>query len=111
MKQSKEQSATDFMSQVELEASRSGIMGDQWRCVVVQGILSHVRQFVVTCEGNDVNSLRKWLAVADAAAESDPNVDISSAVNNIQRRLEEMRVNVAYPSNKNERDRSQSPSK
>ena len=63
---------------------------------MVQGLLPHVRQFVVTREGNDVNSLRKWLTVADAAAEPVPNVDISSAVMDIQRRLEEMRVNAAY---------------
>ena len=60
MKQGKEQSATDFMSRVELEASRAGITGDQLRCVVVQGLLPHVRQFVVTREGNDINSHRKW---------------------------------------------------
>ena len=109
MKQGKEQSATDFMSRVELEASRAGITRDQLMCVVVQGLLPHVPQFVVTREGNDVNSLRKWLTVADAAAEPDANVDISSAVKDIQRRLEEMRVHAAYPSNNNERDRSQSP--
>ena len=34
--QGTEQSATDFMSRVELEASRAGITGDQLRCVVVQ---------------------------------------------------------------------------
>ena len=78
-------------------------------CIVVQGILQHVRQFVVTREGNDVNSRRKWLTVADAVAEPDSNVDISSAVKDIQRRLEEMRVNAAYQSNSNERGRSQSP--
>ena len=93
------------MSRVELEASRAGITGDQLRCVVVHGLLPHVRQFVVTREGNDVNSLRKWLTVADAAAEPNPNVDISLAGKDIQRRLEEMRVNAAYPSNNNERDR------
>ena len=59
MKQGKEQSATDFISRVELEASRAGITGDQLRSVVVQCLLPHVRQFVVTREGNDVNSLRK----------------------------------------------------
>ena len=48
MKQDKEQSAIDFMSRVELEASRAGITGDQLRCVVVQGLLPHVRQFMVT---------------------------------------------------------------
>ena len=36
-----------------------GHYGDQLRCVVFQGLLPHVRQFVVTREGNDVNSLRK----------------------------------------------------
>ena len=102
MKQGKEQSAVDFMSGVEVEASRAGIKGDQLRCVVVKGLLPYVRQFVVTREGNDVNSLRKWFTVADAAAERDPNVDISSAVKDIQRRLEEMRIHAAYPSN-NER--------
>ena len=109
MKQGKEQSAVDFMSGVDVKASRAGITGDQFRCVVVQGLLPYVRQFVITREGNDDNSLRKWLAVADAAAEPDSNVDISSAVKDIQRRLEEMGVQAAYPSNNNERDRSQSP--
>ena len=37
-----------------------------------------------------------WFAVADTEAEPDPNVDISSAVQDIQRRLKEMRVHMAY---------------
>ena len=72
MKQRTGQSATDFMSDVDLEASRVVIEGDQLRCVILQGLLPNIRQFVVTREGNDVNSLRKWLTVADASAIQDP---------------------------------------
>ena len=55
------------MSDVELEVSRAGKEGDQLRCVIVQGLLPNIRQYMVTREGNDVNSLRRWLTVADAA--------------------------------------------
>ena len=67
MKQRSGQSASDYMSAVELEASRAGIEGDQLRCVIVQALLSNIRQFVVTREDNDVNSLRRWLTVADGS--------------------------------------------
>ena len=104
MKQSTGQSAFDFMSAVELEASRAGIEGDQLRCVIVQGLLPNLRQFVVAREGNDVNSLWRWLTVADAAAVPDPKDEISSVVKDIQKRLEEMRVHAAYPSMCQERE-------
>ena len=78
------------MSDVELEASRAVIEVDQLRCVIVQGLLPNIRQFVVTREGNDVNSLKRWLMVADAAAVSDPKDEISSVVKDIQKRLEKM---------------------
>ena len=87
MKQGKDQSAVDSISAVEVEAGRVGITREQLRSVLVQGLVPYVRQYVVTLEGNDVNSLRKWLAVADTAAEPGPNVYISSAVKDIQRRL------------------------
>ena len=113
MKQKAGQSAIDYMACVELEARRAGIEGDQLRYVIVQGLLPNTRQFVVTREGNDINSLRKWLTVADAAAVPDPKEDISSVVKDIQRRLEEMRVNAAYQTEAKERvpprSASQSP--
>ena len=80
MKQRTGQSASDYMSAIELEASRAGIEGDQLRCVITQGLLTNIRKFVVTREGNDVNSLRRWLTVADAAAVPDPKDEISSVV-------------------------------
>ena len=66
MKQKTGQSAIDFMTSVEVHDRRAGIEGDQFRCVIVQGLLPNTRQFVVTHEGNDINSLRKWLTVCDA---------------------------------------------
>ena len=84
------------MACVETEARRAGIEGDQLRCVIVQGLLHSTRQFVVTGEGNDIVSLRKWLTVVNAAAVPNPKVDISNVVKDIQKRLEEMRVNAAY---------------
>ena len=95
MKQRTGQSATDFMSDVELEASRVGNEGYKLRCVFVQGLLPNIRQFVVTREGNDVNSLRMWLVIADAAAVPNPKDEISSVVKDIQKRLERMRVHAA----------------
>ena len=82
------------------------------RCVIVQGLLPNIRQFVVTREGNDVNSLRRWLTIADAAAVPDPKDKISSVVKDIQKRPEKMRVHAAYPSNGQRREspRSTSPS-
>ena len=69
---------------------------------------------MVTREGNDITSLRKWLTVANAAAISDPKEDISNVVKDIQKRLEEMRVNAAYQTELKERvpprSASQSPS-
>ena len=113
MKQKAGQSAIDYMACVELEARRAGIEGDQLRCIIVQGLLPNTRQFVVPCDGNDINSLRKWLTVADAAAVPDPKEDISSAIKDIQRRLEEMRVHAAYSTEVKERvsprSASQSP--
>ena len=101
------------MSTVELEASRAAIEGDRLRCVIVQGSLPNIRQFEVTREGNDVNSLRRWLTVADAAAVPDPKDEISAVVKDSQKRLEEMRVHAAYPSNgqgrASPRSTSQSP--
>ena len=85
MKQKAGQSAIDYMACVELETRRAGIEGDQLRYVIVQGLLPSTRQFVVRREGNDINSLRKWLTVSDAAAVPDPEEDISSAVKDIQR--------------------------
>ena len=99
MKQRTGQSVSDYMSAVELEASRAEIEGDQLRCVIIQGLLPNIRHFVVTREGNDVNSLRRWLTVAYAAAVPDPKDEISSVVKDIQKRLKEMRVHAAYPSN------------
>ena len=68
---------------------------------------------MVTREGNDVNSLMRWLTVADAAAVPDPKDEISSVVKDIQTRLEEMRVHKSYPSNgqgrESPRSTSQSP--
>ena len=49
-------------------------------------------------EDNDVNSLRRWLTVADAAVVPNPKDEISSVVKDIEKCLEEMRVNGAYPS-------------
>ena len=70
-------------------------------------------KFVVTREGNDVNSLRKWLTVSDAAAIPHPTDEISSVVKDIQKRLVKMRVHAAYPSNgqgrESPRSTSQSP--
>ena len=86
------------MSDVDLEASLAGKEGDQVRCVIVQGLLPNIRQFVVTREGNDVHSLRMWLVVADAAAVSNPKDEISSVLKDIQKRLKGMRVHAAYPS-------------
>ena len=63
MKQITGQSAVDFMSSVQVEAGLAGIEGNQLRCVLVQGLLPNTRQFVVTCEGNDINLLRKLLTV------------------------------------------------
>ena len=83
MKQRTGQSASDYMSAVELEASRAGIEGDQLRCVIIQWLLPNIRQFVVTRECNDVNSLRRWLTVADTAAVPDPKDEISSVVKDI----------------------------
>ena len=81
--------------------------------VIVKWLLPNIRQFVVTREVNDVNSLRRWLTVADAAAIPDPEDEISSMVKDIQKRLEEMRVHAAYPSNgrgrESPRSKSQSP--
>ena len=75
--------------------------------------VTYTRHFVVTREGNYINSLRKLLIVADAAAVPDPKEDISSAVKDIQKRLEEMRVHAAYPTDVKERvlpsSASQSP--
>ena len=85
MKQCSHQLAVDFMSAFKVEAGRAKIMEDQLRFVVVQGLLPHVLQFVVTREGSDANSLRKWLALAHAAAEPDPKDHISSAFKYIQR--------------------------
>ena len=113
MKQKTGQSAIDFMASVEIQARRAGIEGDQLRCVIVQGLLPNTHQFAVTREGNDINSLRKWLSVSDAAAVPDPKEDNSSVVKDIQRRLEEMRVHAAYPTDVKERvlprSASQSP--
>lgn len=39
MKQGKDQSAVDFMSAVEVEAGGALITEDQFRCVVLQGLL------------------------------------------------------------------------
>ena len=64
MKQKAGQSAIDYMACVELKARRAEIEGDQLRCIIIQGLLPNTRQFVVTRDGNDINSLRKWLAVA-----------------------------------------------
>ena len=97
MKQKAGQSAIDYMACVEMEARRAGIEGDQLRCVIIRGLLPNTCQFVVTREGNDIASLRKWLTVPDAAAVPDLKEDISKAVKDIQKRLEEMRVNAAYP--------------
>ena len=76
-------------------------------------VITYIRQFVVTREGNDVNSLRRWLMVAVAAAVPDPKDEISSVVKDIQTRLEEMRVQAAYPSSgqgrESPRSTSQSP--
>ena len=58
MKQKAGQSAIDYKACVELEARRAEIEGDQLRCVIVQGLLPSTRQFVVTREENDINSLR-----------------------------------------------------
>ena len=84
------------------------------RGVIIQGLLPNTRQFVVTREGNDIASLRKWFTVSDAAAVPDLKEDISKAVKDIQKRLEEMRVNTAYPAEVKERrpprSASQSPS-
>ena len=113
MKQLTCQSATDFMAAVELEASRARIEEDQFMCVIVQGLLPNIRQFVVTREGNDANSLRRWFTVADAAAVPDPKEEISSVIKDIQKRLEEMRIHAAYQSNgqgrESPRSTSQSP--
>ena len=38
VEQGKEQTAIDFMSPVELEASSAGITGDELRCVVVHHV-------------------------------------------------------------------------
>ena len=107
MKQKAGQFAIDYMACVELEARRAGIEGDQLRCVIIQGLLPNTRQFVLTRDGNDINSLRKWLTVPD------PKEDISSAVKDIQRRLEEIRVHAAYSTEAKERvsprSASQSP--
>ena len=80
MKQRTGQSAVDYMSAVELEAIRAGIDGDQLRCVIVQGLLPNIRQFVVIREGNDANSLMRWLTVADAAAVPDPTDESSRSM-------------------------------
>ena len=71
MKQKAGQSAIDYMACVEMEARRTGIEGDQLGCVIIQGLLPSTRQFVVTREGNDIASLRKWLTVSAAAAVPD----------------------------------------
>ena len=47
---------------------------------------------------------------SDAAAVPDPKEDISSAVKDIQRRLEEMRVHAAYPSDVKEKESTRSAS-
>ena len=113
MKQKAGQSAIDYMACVELEARRAAREGDQLRCVIIQGLLPNTRQFVVTRDENDINSLRKWLTVVSAAAVPDPKEDISSAVKDIQRRFEEMRVHAAYSTEVKERvsprSASQSP--
>ena len=83
MKQKAGQSAIDYMACVELEARRAGIEGDQLRYAIIQGLLPNTRQFVVTREGNYINSLRKWLTVTDSATVPDPKEDISSAVKDI----------------------------
>ena len=80
MKQGKNQSSL-------VKTGRDKIAEDQLRCAVVEGLLPHVGQFVVTREGTDISYRRKWLAVADSAAEPDSKDDISSAVKDIQRRL------------------------
>ena len=98
------------MSDVELEASLTGKEEEQARCVIVQGLLPIISQFVVTREGNNVNSLRRWLTVADAAAVPDPKDEISSVVKDIQKRLEKMRVHAEYPSNGQERESPSSAS-
>ena len=84
MKQRTGQSAVDFMSAVEVEADRASIEGDQLRCVIVQGLLPNIHQFVATREENDVYSLRRWLTVADTAAVLHPKDEISSAMMDIQ---------------------------
>ena len=106
MKQGKDQSAVHFMSAIEVEAGRAGITGVKLRCVKSAMFFPHIRQFVVTRECTDVSSLRKWLAIADAAA--DPKDHISSAMKDIQRQLEEMRVHAAHPSGDSGRGMSQS---
>ena len=63
MKQKAGQSAIDYMACVELDDRRAGIEGDKFRYIIIQGLLPNSRQFVVTREGNDINSLRKWLTV------------------------------------------------
>ena len=113
MKQRTGQSATDFMAAVELEVSRAGIEEDQLRCVIIQGLLPNIRQFEVTREGNDVNSLRRWLTVADAAAVPDPKDEISLVIKDIQKLQGEMHVHAVYPLNcqgrESPRSTSQSP--
>ena len=113
MKQKAGQSAIDYMACVELEARRVGIEGYQLRYVIRQGLLPNTRQFVVPREGNDINSLRKWLTVSGAAAVPHPKEDISNMVKDIKKRLEEMRVNAAYQTELKERvlprSASQSP--
>ena len=80
MKQKAGQSAIDYMACGEMEARRAGIEGDQLRFVIVQGLLPSTRQFVVTREGKDIASLRKWLTVPDAAAVPNLKEDISNVV-------------------------------
>ena len=109
MKQKAGQSAIDYMACVEMEARRAGI-GDQLRCVIIQGLLPNTRQFAVTREGNDIASLRKWLTVSDAAAVPELKEDISNVVKDIQKRLGEMRVNAAYPTEVKERMQPRSAS-
>ena len=72
MKQKTGQSAIDFMASVEIQARQAGIKGDQLRCAIVQGLLPNTIHVVVTREGKDINSLRKWLTVVDVAAVPDP---------------------------------------
>ena len=66
MQQKQNESGFDFMAAVEVEAAGCEIEGDPAKFIVLQGLKTHIRQFVVEKEPADLNDIRKYAGVAEA---------------------------------------------